>query len=353
VDFRVDACRTIGVHAHAARQVGPLLDQFLRIAEQEGLDVRPRDASKDALRKCILIGFSDRVARRLDEATLRCELVHGRRGTLARESAARGATLLVAAEVREVEGKKLDTILSLATAIEPAWLAELFAEDVSARTHTYYDAGTKRVYAEEQRLFRDLVLERRPVDPSADEAARILAEEVAAGRLKLNGWDVHVEQWILRRNLLARACPELGLGAMGEAERRRIVERICRGGFSHREIKDRPVMSVVRGELSPEQQALVEKHAPERLALSNGRTPKLTYAADGPPRLSAKIQDLFGVRQVPKVAMGRVAPVVEILAPNMRPVQVTQDLAAFWREHYPALRKDLQRRYPKHDWREA
>jgi len=83
-----------------------LLDQFIRIAEREGLDVKPREVKDEALQKCILIGFSDRVARRLDQGTLRCELVHGRRGVLARESVVQHGQLFVAAEVREVEGGK-------------------------------------------------------------------------------------------------------------------------------------------------------------------------------------------------------------------------------------------------------
>jgi ATP-dependent helicase HrpB len=73
--FRVDACRKLGIHAVTARQVGPLFEQFLRIADKEGLDTKPREVKDEALQKCILIGFSDRVARRLDQGTLRCELV--------------------------------------------------------------------------------------------------------------------------------------------------------------------------------------------------------------------------------------------------------------------------------------
>ncbi|HEY5344784.1 MAG TPA: helicase-related protein, partial [Verrucomicrobiae bacterium] len=84
--FRLDACRKLGIHAVTAKQVGPLFDQFLRIAKSEGLDTKPNEVKDENLQKCILIGFSDRVARRMDQGTLRCELVHGRRGVLARES---------------------------------------------------------------------------------------------------------------------------------------------------------------------------------------------------------------------------------------------------------------------------
>ena len=103
--FRLDACRQLGIHAVTARQVGPLFEQFLRIAKDEGLDTEPREVKDEALQKCILIGFSDRVARRLDQGTLRCELVHNRRGVLARESVVQHSPLFVAAEVREVGGQ--------------------------------------------------------------------------------------------------------------------------------------------------------------------------------------------------------------------------------------------------------
>ncbi len=101
--FRLEVCRKLGIHSVTARQVGPLFDQFLRIAKDEGLDIQPREIKDEALQKCILIGFSDRVVRRLDQGTLRCELVHDRRGVLARESAVQHSPLLVAAEIREIE----------------------------------------------------------------------------------------------------------------------------------------------------------------------------------------------------------------------------------------------------------
>lgn len=352
-DFRLDACRRAGIHPQAARQVGPVFEQFLRIAERQGLDVADRPTPDDAVRKCILIGFSDRVARRLDEGTLRCELVHGRRGVLARESAVRSAPLLVAAEIREVEAKGgLNTILSLATAIERSWLAELFPEDMSRRVHVSYDPAARRVVAEDQSRFRDLVLETRAHDrPPADEAARILAGEVLAGRLVLKEWGEAVEQWILRLDLLSRACPELDLPALRPEDRRTIVEQICGGAVSYKDIKDRPVLPAVKEWVGPAKQPLVEKYAPERLELPNGRRAKVTYAADAPPHVAVKIQDLYGVTELPKIALGRIAPLVHILAPNQRPVQITQDLARFWREHYPKVRQELRRRYPKHEWR--
>ena len=214
--FRMEACRKLGIHAITAKQVGPLFEQFLRIAKEEGLDTRPNDTKDEALQKCILIGFSDRVARRLDQGTLRCELVHGRRGVLARESRVQHSPLLVTAEIREVEGRdrEVNTILSLATAIEIDWLRELFPDDIRSTVQVEYDAQQKRVLAAELLRFRDLALAAKRIDPPpAEAAARLLAGEIMAGRLLLPNWDHSVEQWLARLNLLCQQCPDLQLPA--------------------------------------------------------------------------------------------------------------------------------------------
>ena len=352
--YRVDACRRLGIHAVTARQVGPLFQQFLDIAKREGLEAAPREIQDEALHKCILIGFSDRVGRRVDSGTLRCELVHGRRGTLARESVVHNSNLLVAAEIREVEGKDktVNTILSLATVVEQKWLQELFPDDIAGAPRVFYDGTTKRVYAEEQLRFRDLVIGTRRVDPPpVDPAAKLLAEEVIAGRLVLNDWDHAAEQWILRLNLLSQWCPELALPPINDDDRRHLIEQICHGAFGYKDIKDKPVKGILKAWLSPAQQDLLDKHAPERLNLSNGKTPKISYELGNPPHIALRIQELYDVNTTPKIAMGRVPVLLHVLAPNMRPVQITQDLAGFWREHYPRLKQELQRKYPKHEWR--
>jgi ATP-dependent helicase HrpB len=353
-DFRLDTCRRLGVHAATARQVGPLFQQFLDIARREGLDAAQREVPNEALQKCILLGFSDRVARRLDSGAPRCELVHGRRGTLARESVVQDSPLLVAAEVREVESKdkSVQTLLSLATAIEEEWLRELFPEDIATTPRVFYDAATKRVYAEEQLRFRELAIGSRRVEPlPADAAARLLAEEVLAGRLTLNEWDDSVEQWILRLNLLGQWCPELALPPIGDDDRHHLIEQVCHGSFSGKDLKDKPVKAVVKSWLSPAQQQLVEKHASERLTLTNGRTSRVAYEPGNPPHIALRIQQLFGVNTTPRIAMGRVPVLLHILAPSQRPVQITQDLAGFWRDHYPRIKQELQRKYPRHEWR--
>ena len=354
--YDIDRCRRLGIHAAGARQVGPLLEQFLRIAAAEGLDIGEKPVDRSAVQRCVLVGFPDHLAKRLDSRSRRCGLVHGRRGVLARESIVQ-SPLFVAAEVREVENggggeRDLNVVLSLATAIREEWLRKFFPHDFKKVRAVVYEPISQRVVARDETRFRDLVLEEKLSDsPSAEEAAKILAREVAAGRSTLDNWNELVEQWILRANRLREWMPELKLPAIGEEDRSAMLELICQGAFAASQIKARPVLPVVKSWLSRQQQVWLEEYAPERIQLPGGRTVKVFYSSDCPPTIAARIQDLYGIKEAIWIAGRRVAVRIQVLAPNNRPVQITENLSAFWRETYPKLKQELQRRYPKHDWR--
>lgn len=353
-NYNGDACRRLGIHIQGARQVGPLFAQFLEIAQAEKLDVAEKRIDGVAVRKCVLLGFSDHLARRLDQGTLRCELVHKRKGVLARESCIQEAPLLVAAEITEIESRgEVNTLLNLCTAIEEAWLKELFPEDFGDAGGVTYDLVMRRVLARKERRFRDLVLESKQTaeEPPDGEAAAILAREVQAGNIVLTEWNETVEQWILRVNCLAKWWPELEVNPITEADRATLIEQICYGCHGARELKDKPVMPVLRDWLLSEQLAVLDDYLPERLVMANGRKARLTYHKEGPPVLSARIQELYGVNARFTLGHGRVPVKIEVLAPNQRPIQVTDDLTNFWKEQYPKIKTELSRRYPRHEWR--
>jgi len=353
--YSVDACRRLGIHAQGARQVGPLFKQFLDVAVKEGLDVSEKPVDGVQVRKCVLAGFSDQLAKRLDGGTLRCDLVHNRRGVLARESALQRAPLFVAAEISEVEGRggEVNVLLSQATAIEESWLKELFPADYRDAVGVVYDEQARRVIARRERRFRDLVLEAKLTaeTPPESDAASLLAREVMAGNITLTEWNENVDQWIVRVNRLAEWFPELEVTPITEADRATLIEQICYGSYGARELKDKPVMPVLRDWLRPEQLAVLDDYLPERLVMGNGRKARLTYNKEGPPVMSARIQELYGVDGRFTIGHGRVAVKFEVLAPNQRPIQVTDDLTSFWRDMYPKVKAELSRRYPRHEWR--
>lgn len=353
--YDLEACRRLGIHAQGARAVGPLFKQFIDIARREGLDTEDHGLDEVAVRKCVLAGFSDQLARRLDRGTLRCDVVHGRRGTLARESVVQDAELFVAAEVSEIEGRggAVDTLLTLCTTIDESWLGELFPDDYRDETGVVYDPTIRRVLARRERRFRDLVLATKPTAdaPPASAAAALLAQEVLAGNIQLAEWNENVDQWIVRVNRLAEWFPELEVTPITPDDRATLIEQICYGSFGAKELRDKPVMPALRDWLRPEQLAVLDDYLPERLVMGNGRKSRLRYEPEGPPVLSARIQELYGIESKFYVGHGRVPVKFEILAPNQRPIQVTDDLGRFWTEMYPKVKAELSRRYPRHEWR--
>jgi ATP-dependent helicase HrpB len=104
--------------------------------------------------------------------------------------------------------------------------------------------------------------------------------------------------------------------------------------------------------LLPDQRRALDRHAPLTWPLPNGRRARLDYRVDGRVAAAVKLQDLFGVVDTPVLGPNRVPVTFELLAPNGRPVQVTQDLRSFWERGYPEVRKQLRGRYPRHRWPE-
>lgn len=343
----------LGINAGAAREAAQLRDQFLDIARAEGLDVKAVETKPSAVQQCVLAGFPDQVAVRLDAGTLRCALVHGRRGVLARDSAVHGASLLVASEIREIESsdKERQVLLTLATEIEETWLRDLFPESFVEERLVEFDPTLRRVVGRRATRFHDLVLRSEPFTPPADSrAAELLAREVAAGTCPLKNWDNAVEQWIARVNFVGGTFPEYQFPTIDEAAKQALLEQLCHGATSYKEIKERPVWPVVKSWLNPAQQRMLEDLAPERIKLASGRAAKITYGNDA-PTIAARIQDLYDTPRGLSIGAGRVPLRIQVLAPNNRPIQITEDLETFWREGYPKIKKELQRKYPKHQWR--
>jgi ATP-dependent helicase HrpB len=352
-DFRADKCRQLAVHGDAARQTDRVYEQFLRLAEGQGLDVDAPAVPDEALAKCILAGFADQVARRKGAGTNLCDIVHGRRGLLAKESAASESRLLVAAEISEIGQGSGDVRvqLSMATEIDEQMLRDVFPDDFTDRNEHVFDTATNRVVRRAEKVFRDLVLEsiHRDAQPGP-ETARVLAAALAEGDLPLPTWKEEAEEWIQRVRWLARHHPELELPTIDETDRQLALETWCEGAVGYRDVKDKPAIPALLSLLTPAQRAALEKLAPERHELPGGRKARLLYNPTGQVTMSALIQDLYGVTATPKLAGGRAEVTLEILAPNRRPIQITKDLASFWKETYPKIKPELSRRYPKHKW---
>jgi len=189
---------------------------------------------------------------------------------------------------------------------------------------------------------------RADVDPGA--AAALLAEAVLADpALRARVMAPHAAL-LDRVTFLARVMPDLGLPFDTDAL---IADAVRAGAAGHRRVAELAALdlgAVLLGGLTHDQRSALAREAPAEIRLPTGRSVAVAYRADGPPTIAARIQELFGLTATPRLAAGRVPLVIQLLAPNQRPVQVTDDLASFWRTTYFDVRKQLRGRYPKHAW---
>jgi ATP-dependent helicase HrpB len=351
-----DPARTapLGIMARGAREVAQGFERLLALAKRFGWEARAVDfeANREPVGKAVLAAFSDQLAIRSSQGTLACRLVGNRRGKLDEESCVKSAPAFVAAEITEVEAREVIVHLRRATAIDPAWLAELFPDDLCTSDSVTYDEIRRRVVARKETRFRDLVLEAKESDHgiNLDQAADILAARVLSGELVLKNWDDSVTQWTARLGSLGIWLPELGMPGWSDADKAAAIAQICHGAVSYKEIKEANVWRVLREWLSAAQRAALDSYCPERIELANGQSAKVTYELGKDPWIAIRVQHLFGVWETPLIGNGRVPVLVHILGPNQRPWQMTKDLRNFWSTGYPQMKKEIAGRYPKHPW---
>ena len=354
VNFDPQRCGHLGILARSAREIAQGFDRLCSLAMRFGWNWQPVDFKlrHDAVAHAMLASFNDQLAMRFNQGTLACRLVGKRRGKLDEESCVKSAPAFVAAEITEVEAREIIVHLRRATAIDPAWLADLFPADLSVTDGVAWDDTRRRVIARKETRFRDLVLATKESDHGVnlDAAAEILAARVLSGELILKNWDHAVDQWTARLELLGRAMPELGMPGWSAADRADATAQICHGAVSYKEIKEANVWQVLRDWLSAAQRAALESYCPERVTLPNGQSAKVTYAPGQDPFIALRVSHLFGVWETPTLAQGRVPLLVHILTPGQKPWQMTKDLKGFWASGYAQMKKEVAGRYPRHPW---
>jgi ATP-dependent helicase HrpB len=297
--------------------------QTRRVYDQLRRIFPSRDKTRDdaAILQAVLSAFPDRIAKHRRDGELLLS-----QGGSARMSDCRHE-FLIAVDIEERRDKGLP-LVRLASPIEPEWLLD----HAVARTTLEWNRAAERVEQASALVYDQLVLEetRAPAPPSAG-ASKLLASKAQ---------DVDIARFIDREaldQLLARAA-----FANLDIDVPATLTSLCATRTSFAEIT---------GLLAALKPPRLDQQAPERLKLPTGREVKVHYEPGKPPWIESRLQDFFGVRETPRI--GSTPVVVHLLAPNRRPVQVTTDLAGFWQRLYPQVRRELSRRYPKHEWPES
>lgn len=310
-----------------------------------------RLGQEEGLLLAVTAAFSDRLGRKKPNGEVL--LAGGGAAQLADSSSVRDAALLVALDI-EFRKDRGQPLIRLASKVDPNWLLDLFPERLDSRDGVEWNRAAERVESVSALTFDGFVIEEsRSGAVDMELAARLLAEKAVEAGLGAFAGAEEVEALFARWRFAAGYG---GPAVPDEEAQRGALAAACYGCRSFAELRgllgDGGLERALLEGVPAGKRELLDRLAPEKIRLPSGRFAKVKYIDGQPPAVASRLQDFFGMRETPKVAGGRVNVVVHLLAPNQRPVQMTQDLAGFWERLYPQLRKELGRRYPRHSWPE-
>ncbi|MBD9589238.1 ATP-dependent helicase HrpB [Pseudomonas sp. PDM03] len=305
----------------------------------------------------LALAYPDRVAQQRRAGGAEYRLANGRAALFAEADSLMKQPWLVIADLGSRQGQREERIY-LAADFDPALFDSVLAEQVRVVDQLDWDEREGVLRAERQRKVGELILSREPLT-GLDETARsqALVNLVRRKGLELLPWTPELRQWQARVALLR----QLDLGSKGESEWPDVSDAALLKSLEHwlmpylgkvsrlSHFANLDLSSIVHNLLPWPLPQRLDELAPHHLSVPSGSSIRLDYS-EQPPILAVRLQELFGLAETPRIAGGRQVVKLHLLSPARRPVQVTQDLANFWRSTYAEVKKDLKGRYPKHYW---
>ena len=305
----------------------------------------------------LALAYPDRIAQQRKPGGAEYRLANGRAALFADVDALMKQPWLVVAELGSRQGQREERIY-LAAEFDPALFDDVLSEQVTCVDQLDWDEREGVLRAERQRKVGELVLSREALS-GLDEAAKTqaLVNLVRRKGLELLPWTPELRQWQARVALVR----QLDLDAQGHSEWPDVSDTALLAGLedwlgpylgrvsrlSH--FAGLQLAGIVHNLLKWPLPQRLDELAPQHLKVPSGSSVRLDYS-EQPPILAVRLQELFGLADTPRIGGGRQVVKLHLLSPARRPVQVTQDLANFWRSTYAEVKKDLKGRYPKHYW---
>ncbi|SNC61385.1 ATP-dependent helicase HrpB [Marinobacter sp. es.048] len=340
-DRTLDVARLKAVRQSAKRLSGPA----------------PADApmpSETEVGRLLALAYPDRIARRRPGNAPRYQLSNGKGAVLREDDPLARHDWLVAAEL---DGKAREATIYLAAPVDTPDLELELAGHIHDIEEALWDDSQGRIVARRVRKLGELVLQENPlahVEPELVQQGLINA--IRKKGVESLPWTDDSRQWRGRALLLAETFPDDGWPDTSDAALLENLENwlgpFLVGMTRWSDLARIDLLAALNSLIDYPTQQKLQTLAPTHLTIPTGQRVRLDYTADNGPVLAAKLQALFGWTETPAVAGGRVPVVIHLLSPAQRPLAVTADLASFWRNAYPEVRKDMRGRYPKHPWPE-
>ncbi len=295
--------------------------------------------------------YPDRIARRRHCGGY--QLANGRSANLDGQHLLGNADWLAVAEVSAFAGGKGDTI-RCAAILDKALFSTILADMVRTESVAQWNKKTDRFVAEQQHKIGTLILRRKPLEKVPTEAKKsALINYIRKEGLQILPWTKNIHQWCARISLVrsiknASDWPDVNQQALFDSLETWLAPYLDKVNLlqDFRKINLQHILDAL---LPYEKHQQLNKLAPVRITVPSGSSIAIDYT-ESPPVLAVKLQEMFGCEQTPIIGAGKVPLLLHLLSPAGRPLQITQDLAGFWRTSYHDVKKEMKGRYPKHPW---
>jgi ATP-dependent helicase HrpB len=302
------------------------------------------------------LAYPDRIAQRRAGSDPKYRLSNGRGAVLPQSDPLAAQDWIT---VADLDGAAREARIFLAAPVTQGEIEAEFAADIARVDTVYWDARAAAVVARRQRRLGELVLDERPLDGAMAEERVIAAmiEGIREMGLAVLPWTKELDAWRQRVLFLrkldgdASDWPDVSDAGLTATLETWLAPYLT--GISRRDhLRRLDLGEVLKAMLPWDKRKTLDTEAPTHVTVPSGSRLAIDYGADGGPALEVKLQEMFGAQATPAIARGRVPLVLRLLSPARRPIQVTRDLAGFWRTSYIEVRKQMRGKYPKHNWPE-
>ena len=299
----------------------------------------------------LALAFPDRIAKRRPGGQARFQLSNGKGAWLPDDDPLASSEWLVAAEL---DGKAREARIFLAARTDQSAIESALVDHIEETETAAWDHQRGTVVVRRQRRLGALVLDQQAAGtPTPEQVADGLLDAVRNKGLDALNWTKPARQLCHRIELMHELEPDQWPAFNPESLARDLSEWLgpFLAGLTHwRQVAKLELMPALENRLGYSRKARLDQLAPPRLAVPAGPEIRLDYGAEGGPVLAVKLQAVFGWRETPRIAHGRVPVVMHLLSPAGQPLAVTADLESFWTNAYPEVARDMRGRYPKHPW---
>ncbi len=294
--------------------------------------------------------YPDRIARRRYAGGY--QLANGRSANLSKQHYLGNSRWLAIAEISSMDGAKGDRIRT-AVPLDEELFSTLLSDAVHNHTIAAWDKKSRRFVAEEQQKIGALILQSNKLDrvPAATKTAALI-QHIRQEGLQMLSWTEEIQQWCARLSLLREYdgtdWPDVSQSALLATLDDWLAPYLNKVTLLA-DFRKLPLKDILSASLNYQQQQRLQQLVPTKLKVPSGSSIAIDYS-ETPPVLAVKLQEMFGCEQTPSVVAGKVPLVIHLLSPAGRPLQITQDLAGFWRTSYHEVKREMKGRYPKHPW---